>query len=173
MDLYIFIAYSKHHMQLRFSYDKKKVLQALRYHFVWQPEMRILLVVILCFDAATAVLYFIGKIRPEPFLLGSCIWLLFIVSVWYILPNSIYKRALTFQDTFHMIFKDEYIILENARGAVNWNWQQFTKFTESPNFFHLYFSPKSFFLVPKDNMSDEFKYELRILLNNKIMTEKK
>jgi len=143
-------------MQLRFSYDKKKVLQALRYHFIWQPEMRVLLVVILVFDAATAVLYFIGKIRPEPFLLGSCIWLLFIVSFWYILPNSIYKRALTFQDNFVMTFKDEYIILENVRGAVNWGWQQFTKFTESPNFFHLYFSPQIIFPGAKGQYERHF-----------------
>ena len=29
-------------MRISFSYDKKKVLQALRYHFIWQPEIRVI-----------------------------------------------------------------------------------------------------------------------------------
>jgi YcxB-like protein len=156
-------------MQLQFSYDKKKVLQGLRYHFIWQPELRVLLVVILAFDAATAILYFWGKIRPQPFLLGSCIWLLFLVSFWYLMPNTLYKRnQKTFGDTFLITFKSDYVFLENENGEVQWGWGQFTKFAESPNFFHLYFSPKSFFLVPKDNMVDEFKFDLRLLLSDKI-----
>lgn len=85
-------------MQLSFTYDKKKVLQALRYHFIWQPEIRILLILVIVFDIATAVLYMMGKIRPEPFLLGSFIWLLFIIAFWFILPTSIYKKAETFKD---------------------------------------------------------------------------
>ena len=159
-------------MQVHFVYEKKKVLQALRYHFIWQPEMRILLSLILVFDAVTAVLYFIGKIRPEPFLLGSCIWLLFIISFWYIMPGVIFRKNDTFKDKFTMDFNDGFVYLENTKGYVKWNWQQFTKFAESPNFFHLYFSPKSFFLIPKGNMSDEFKFDLRLLLNDKIKTGK-
>jgi hypothetical protein len=136
--------------------------------------MRMLLVVILAFDAATAILYFIGKIRPQPFLLGSCIWLLFLVSFWYIMPNTAYKRGeSTFKDSFLIIFKPDFIFLENRRGgSVEWNWGDFIKFAESPNFFHLYFSQKSFFLVPKDNMNDAFKFELRVLLSDKIKSTK-
>jgi hypothetical protein len=159
-------------MQLQFSYDKKKVLQALRYHFIWQPEMRILLVVILAFDAATAILYFIGKIRPEPFLLGSCIWLLFIISFWYIMPASIYRKNTTFKDTFTIIFRGDKVLLESTKGFAEWGWDEFVKYSESPNFYHLYFSSKSFFLIPKDNMKDEFKFELRLLLGEKIPNTK-
>jgi hypothetical protein len=159
-------------MQLKFDYDKKKVLQALRYHFIWQPEMRILLVVILAFDAATAILYFTGKIRPEPFLLGSCIWLLFIISFWYIMPGSIYKKNATFQDVFTIIFKGDGVVLRGTNAYAEWDWDGFSKFTESPNFLHLYFSSKSFFLVPKDNMTDEFKFDLRLLLSEKIKSTK-
>lgn len=156
-------------MQLQFTYDKKKVLQGLRYHFIWQPELRVLFVVILAFDLATAILYFIGKIRPQPFLLGSCIWLLFLVSFWYVMPNSVYKREeKTFKDTFLIIFRSDFIILENEKGYVKWAWGDFSKFTESPNFFHLYFTPKSFFLIPKDDMVDEIKFDLRLLLSDKI-----
>ena len=64
-------------MQTHFSYDKKKVLQALRYHFILQAEIRILLIMVIIFDIISAVLYMIGKVRAEPFLLGSFIWLIF------------------------------------------------------------------------------------------------
>jgi hypothetical protein len=160
-------------MRLEFSYNKKKVLQALRYHFIWQPEIRILLVLIIVFDVVSAVLFYAGKIRPEPFLLGSCIWLFFIISFWFILPGNIYRRAATFKDSFTIFFEDRFVRLSNERGYIEWEWRQFTKFAESPYFFHLYFSAKSFFLVPKDDMSDEFKYDLRLLLNDKIIRNRK
>ncbi|HRI22076.1 MAG TPA: YcxB family protein [Panacibacter sp.] len=155
-------------MQLSFTYNKKKVLQALRFHFIWQPEIRILLILVIVFDIASAVLYMIGKIRPEPFLLGSFIWLIFIISFWFILPNNIYKKSATFKNDFTVDFGTQIITLRNEKGYVEWEWQQFVKFFESPNFFHIYFSSKSFFLLPKDNMSDDFRHNLRILLNEKI-----
>jgi len=159
-------------MQLSFTYDKKKVLQALRYHFLFQPEIRIFFIIVIVFDIASAVLYIIGRIRPEPFLLGSLIWVLFLVSFWFILPNSIYKKSATFKDTFEIDFGNNFITLSNDRGFVEWEWKQFRKFFESPNFFHLYFSSKAFFLLPKDNMDDDFRHELRGLLNEKITVKK-
>jgi hypothetical protein len=155
-------------MQLSFSYDKRKVIQALRYHFIQRTEVRVLVVLVNVFAIGTAVLFYMQKIRPEPFLLGSVIWLLMIVSFWYILPNSIYKKAQTFQDSFTIHFRDEEVMLENQRGSVQWPWRTFSKFFESPHFFHLYFDAKSFFLVPKEDMSDDFRHELRGVLNNKI-----
>jgi hypothetical protein len=155
-------------MQLSFSYEKRKVIQALRYHFIQRPEVRVLVILVNVFAIGTAVLFYMKKIRPEPFLLGSVIWLLLIVSFWYLLPNSIYKKAATFQDSFTIFFKDDEIMLENSRGYVQWPWSKFSKFFESPHFFHLYFDSKSFFIVPKDNMTDDFRHELRGLLNNKI-----
>ena len=157
-------------MQLSFSYDKRKVLQALRYHFIWQPEIRILLILVIVFDIVSAVLYMIGKIRPEPFLLGSFIWLMFIVSFWFILPTSIYKKSATFKDNFIIDFENAAVTLQNDKGYVQWEWAKFVKFIESPNFFHLYFSAKSFFLLPKDNMDDDFRHDLRTLLHEKIIT---
>lgn len=155
-------------MQVKFTYDKKKVFQALRYHFLWQPEMRILLSLIIVFDVVTAVLYFLGKIRPEPFLLGSFIWILSLILFWYVMPATIYRKNDTFHDRFVMDFTGSGVHIENSRGQATWDWARFTKFNESPNFFHLYFSQKSFFIVPKDDMSDPFKFDLRVLLNEKI-----
>ena len=89
-------------------------------------------------------------------------------SFWYILPHTIYKRAATFQDSFIINFTDRAVLLENERGSIDWTWEKFSRYFESPHFFHLYFDSKSFFLVPKDDMAEEFKHELRALLNSKI-----
>lgn len=155
-------------MQHSFSYEKKKVIQALRYHFVQRPEVRVLIIMVNVFAILSAVLFYMKKIRPEPFLLGSLIWLLLMATFWYILPNSIYKKASTFRDSFIIGFTDAQVTLENERGSVQWPWKGFSRFFESPHFFHLYFDGKSFFLVPKEGMSDAFRHELRALLNSKI-----
>ena len=85
-------------------------------------------------------------------------------SFWYILPQSIYKRASTFKDQFTIFFNSVGVRLENDRGETQWEWKRFSKFFESPHFFHLYFDSKSFFLVPKEGMTEEFRHELRALL---------
>lgn len=159
-------------MQFSFTYDKKQVMQALRYHFIWQPEIRILLIFVIVFDILSAVLYIIGKIRPEPFLLGSFIWLMFIISFWFVLPGIIYRKSATFKDSFLIAFGANLITLQNERGHVQWEWKQFTKYFESPNFFHFYFSAKSFFLLPKENMTDEMKSQLRVILKEHIISKK-
>lgn len=155
-------------MQHSFSYEKKKVIQALRYHFVQRTEVRVLIIMVNVFAILSAVLFYMKKIRPEPFLLGSLIWLLLMATFWYILPNSIYKKASTFRDSFIIGFTDTRVTLENERGTVQWPWKTFSRFFESPHFFHLYFDGKSFFLIPKEGMSDAFRHELRGLLTSKI-----
>lgn len=155
-------------MQHSFQYDKRKVLQALRYHFIQRPEIRVLIILVNVFAIVSAVLFYMQKIRPEPFLLGSLIWLLMVAAFWFILPNTIYRRSSTFQDRFIAFFGDHEMVLENERGYINWGWDKFSKWFESPHFFHLYFDDKSFFLVPKEGMSESFRHELRALLRQKI-----
>lgn len=155
-------------MQHHFSYEKKKVIQALRFHFLQKQEIRILMILVNVFAIVAAILFYTKKIRPEPFLLGSFIWILLMASFWFFLPQSVYKRAATFQDSFKIDFNESEVRLENDRGYVNWSWNKFSKFFESPHFFHLYFDSKSFFLVPKEGMADDFRHELRAVLNEKI-----
>jgi hypothetical protein len=57
------------------------------------------------------------------------------------------------QDQFTIAFKDSGVTLENEKGYIHWDWIQFSHYFESPHFFHLYFSSKSFFMVPKDRKS--------------------
>lgn len=155
-------------MQLSFSYNKAKVIQALRYHFVQRPEIRLMLVLVNVFAIIAAILFYSKKIRPEPFLLGSLVWMFLMAAFWYFLPNSIYKKSATFQDQFIMNLNETAVVIETERGEVVWNWRKFTNFFESPHFFHLYFDTKSFFLVPKENISTELQHELRGLLNRNI-----
>lgn len=155
-------------MRFNFSYTKNKVLQALRYHFIAQTEIRVMFIVIIIFDLISAILYFNGKIRPEPFLIGAFIWFIFILSFWFFMPYTVYKRSATFSESFTIAFQPLYVSLENNKGRVEWEWNRFTRYFESPNFFHLYFSAKAFFLVPKENLNKDQQHELRIILNGHI-----
>lgn len=155
-------------MQFSFSYEKKKVIQALRYHFISRREIKVMMILVNVFAITAAILFYSQKIRPEPFLLGSLIWIAMMGGVWYILPYSIYKNASTFKENFIIAFTDENIQLDNERGYVTWQWGQFSRYFESPYFFHLYFDNKTFFLVPKENMGEAFMHELRALLQKKI-----
>lgn len=155
-------------MQFGFSYDKKKVLQALRYHFISRSEIKILMILVNVFAIGSAALFYFKRIRPEPFLLGATIWLMLMVSVWYILPYTIYRKTATFQDAFIINFGADQVHLENPKGYVDWPWSRFSHWMETPHFFHLYFDSRSFFLLPKDDISDNDRHELRSLLNSKM-----
>lgn len=155
-------------MKFSFAYDKKKVLQGLRYHFISRNEIRLLIILVNVFAIISAVLLYMKKINPEPFLLSSVIWLLLMITFWFVLPNTIYKKAATFKESFTIFFYDNYVRLESPRSHTDWTWNQFTNYFESPNFFHLYFSSKAFFLLPKEDMSSDFAHELRNLLKLKI-----
>ncbi|MBZ5858516.1 YcxB family protein [Flavihumibacter profundi] len=137
-------------MNISFSYDRKQVIQALRYHFFSLPEIRLLVILINLFTIVAAVLLYFKKISPFAFLLFSTLWMALMLAIWRILPNSIYKKAATFQDDFVMSINPDEIVLNTTRGTQLWPWQRFSKFLETPYFFHLYFDKRSFFLIPKD-----------------------
>jgi hypothetical protein len=60
-------------------------------------------------------------------------------------------------------------VLRTERGEKAWPWTVFSKFVETPFFFHLYFDPRSFFLVPTDAFKDfEERQAVRELLRSKI-----
>jgi hypothetical protein len=156
-------------MTIHFGYDKKQVIQALRYHFLTRPEIKILLIIINVFAIASALLFFFNIIQPMAFLLFSALWFLLMLVIWRILPRSIYRKAQTFQDDFSMTFQEDEVVLQNELGSKSWPWRVFSTFMESPYFFHLYFDSRSFFLVPKDAFKDISELqETRKLLKQKI-----
>jgi hypothetical protein len=155
-------------IRFSFSYDKKKVIQALRFHFIWQKDIKATLIIILIFDIISAVLFYSEVIRPEPFLLGSVVWLFFIVSCWFILPWSIYKKSATFKERFSISFSEDSVFLEGGNSQMRWDWKQIIHFRESPEFFHFYFTAKSFLIIPKSELTADHLSSLRKLINRKV-----
>jgi hypothetical protein len=156
-------------MHIAFGYDKKQVLQALRYHFLSRPEIKTLVILVNIFAILSAVLFAFKKIQGLSFLIFSFLWFSLMVVIWRILPASIYRGAVTFRDNFSMRFEEDGIELFNQRGSKTWPWTNFSHLLESPHFFHLYFDARSFFLVPKDAFSDvEQLQAVRNLIKEKI-----
>lgn len=140
--------------EIHIEYDKKQVLQALRYHFITRKEIKILLILVNVFAIASAVLLALKMIQPLSFLVFSGLWLLLMLAIWRILPMSIFNKSRTFQDDFSLRFQANGIELVNEKGVQQWHWSQFAHFVETPYFFHLYFDERSFFLIPKDAFPD-------------------
>ncbi len=156
-------------MNIEFSYDKRLVLQALRYHFISQLEIRIMIILVNVFAFSSALLFYLQKITPLAFLVGSFLWFLLMISFWFLLPGAVYKKASTFRDRFTMRFENEDFTVGNERGSRVWPWTSVTKFLETPHFFHLYFDRRSFFLVPKAALPGiDDVHELRTLLKEKV-----
>src|SRR5258707_12230961 len=94
-------------MTIHFSYDKRQVMQALRYHFISRPEMRIMLILVNVFALTCAVLYYFKKITPFAVLFGSFMWFFLMISFWFVMPEMVYRRAATFRDSFTMRLDEE------------------------------------------------------------------
>ena len=157
-------------MTIYFEYEKGQVLQALRYHFISRPEIRIMLIMVNVFAIGSIILYALGKITPMAFLVGSLLWIILMISFWFVLPGLVYKRAETFRHKFSMRFEDEGFTLEHERGSRSWPWTALKTYMESPHFFHLYYDSRSFFLVPKSGYRDKEEIsEMRTLLKENVV----
>jgi signal transduction histidine kinase len=156
-------------MRIEFTYNKKQVLQALRYHFLSRLEIRLMIILVNVFALASAILFYFRKILPFAFLAGSLLWFLLMISFWFLLPGMVYRRATTFKDHFIMTFEEESFSVGNERGSRSWDWKSVKNFLETPHFFHLYFDSRSFFLVPKNGFANADEvYEMRQLLKSKL-----
>lgn len=151
-----------------FTYQKPKVIQALRYHFITRKEIRIMVIAVNIFAIGSAILFFLKILSPTAFMIGSVLWFILMISFWFILPYSIYKKSKTFLDSFKVSLLEDDFMIENERGSKSWQWRSFTSLLESPHFFHLYFDAKSFFLVPKYAFEEEELNEARKMLKEKI-----
>lgn len=149
-------------MSVKIEYHSSAVLQALRFHFIKQTEIKALLVVVNVYAIATAVLLYYQKIRPELFLLGSFLWILLMLSFWYALPLYFYKKTNLFRFEWSFSFDAASASLTAEDASAHWKWSEVSHFFESPQFFHIYFGKKSFFLVPKSC----FTFEEQLLLRS-------
>ena len=150
-----------------FTYDKKKVIQALRFHFISRREIKFMIILVNVFAIASAAFYFLGYVTPVAFLMASGLWFIMMISFWFALPTIIYRRAATFKDSFIVRFEPQHMFLENNRGGKSWPWRSFSTFVESPHFFHLYFDSRSFFLIPKEAFRED-TFEVRKFLKEHI-----
>lgn len=151
-----------------FNYDKRKVIQALRYHFISRNEIKILMILVNVFALLSAGLFFFKKISPLAFLLSSALWFMMMILFWFLLPVIIYKKAATFRDRFKVTVNDEVFTLENERGSRSWNWNELSTWMETPHFFHLYFNARSFFIIPKDAFEGDNVYEARKVIKRNV-----
>ena len=151
-----------------FTYNKAKVIQALRYHFISRKEIKIMMVLVNVFAILSAALFFFKKISPLAFLLSSALWFIMMILFWYLLPNSIYRKSATFKDRFRAVLDQDSFEIENLRGSRAWEWKEFSSWMESPHFFHLYFNPRSFFIVPKEAFEGDEEHEARKIFAAKI-----
>jgi hypothetical protein len=154
-------------MSIEVSYQKVQVLEALRYHFIKQPEIKTLMIVVNLYAILTGILLFLKKIRPELFLLGSLLWIVLLLLFWFLMPTIFYKKTALFNYNWIFNFDNQKASLHSMQGEAAWNWEEVFHYFESPHFFHIYFSPKTFFLIPNDNMTLEVKQTIRAILNNK------
>jgi hypothetical protein len=151
-----------------FTYNKAKVIQALRYHFISRKEIKIMMVLVNVFAILSAALFFFKKISPLAFLLSSALWFIMMILFWYLLPNIIYRKSATFKDRFRAVLDQDSFEIENLRGSRAWEWKEFSSWMESPHFFHLYFNPRSFFIVPKEAFEGDEEHEARKIFAAKI-----
>ena len=151
-----------------FTYDKAKVIQALRYHFITRNEIKTMLILVNVFAIVSAALFFFKKISPIAFLISAVLWFTMMIAFWFFLPNLIYKKSATFRDKFKATLGEDLFTIENEKGNRSWSWNEFTTSMESPHFFHLYFDTRSFFIVPKDAFLDNDVQKARKVISGKM-----
>ena len=127
-----------------------------------------MMILVNVFAVSSAALFFFKKISPFAFLISSALWFIMMILFWFLLPTIIYKNAKTFKDRLRVILGDTNLTLENEKGSRNWNWSDFSIWMESPHFFHLYFSNRSFFIIPKEAFEGDSEHDARKILAEKI-----
>ena len=76
-----------------FTYNKQKVIQALRYHFISRREIKVMIILVNVFAILSAGLFYFKKISPFAFLISSVLWFSLMIIFWFLLPYMVYKRA--------------------------------------------------------------------------------
>ena len=152
-----------------FIYNKNKVIQALRYHFITRREIKVMIILINVFAILSAVLFYLKKIQPVSFLGFSVMWFILMIVFWFLLPQMVYKKSATFKDRLRVLLMDQELRIENEKGGQSWGWDKFSSWMESPHFYHVYFNTRSFFIIPKDAFEGDDVHEARRILKEKII----
>lgn len=151
-----------------FAYDKLKTIQALRYHFISRKEIKYLMVIVNLFAIISAALYYFKQISPLAFLFSSLLWFVMMILFWFLLPRMIYAKSASFKDKFKVEMNGISFSLIHEKADKTWEWNAFSTWMESPHFFHIYFNPRSFFLIPKDAFDTNGIEQARKILSDNI-----
>lgn len=155
-------------MTVAFGYDKPKVLQALRFHFINKKDIRLLLILVNIVAILSGVLFFMQKIQPTVFLLTSVMWIVLMILFWFLMPRMIYNRNRTFKDNFTVTIDNVNLTLAHEKGQRVWHYKDFINWFESPHFIHLYVGANAFFIIPKEPFAFEQLQEVREIFNTNI-----
>ena len=129
-------------MTCSFAYDKKQVIQALRFNFISRTEIRLLIIAVNVFAIGSLLAYLFIKISPFAFLLSSCLWLMLMIAIWWGMPWLVYRQTKAFQHSFTMHFQESGFELEHEGRGKSWNWDGLYRWTGTPHVFHLYFDAR-------------------------------
>lgn len=127
-----------------------------------------MMILVNVYAIVSAALFYMKIIKPLAFLLGSALWFILMILFWFLLPRLVYGKASIFKDRLRVSLNDKDFEIENNKGSRSWEWSSFSSWIESPYFFHLYFNPKSFFIIPKDAFEGDDEHEARRIFTAKI-----
>ncbi len=142
-------------MELQFQYDKQEVIDALRLHFMNRPEMKLfkgafVLMIVLAFIG-----YGMGLVTLKMVIWIFLLSIVLILLFWYILPYTVYRNAKTFREpTISLRWTKDGITIGTKGGESSLPWTRFNQILETKQFFYLYRTNKSFFLIPANAFPD-------------------
>lgn len=142
-------------MTLHFQYNRQEVINALRLHFMNRPEMKFFKIILICLLIFSFFGYFADFLTLQMLIWIFLFFVVMVLFFWYILPYSVYKKSKTFQETdIRLHWNADYLIIGTARGESALPWKRLSNITETRQFFYLYNSTKSFFLIPTNAFAD-------------------
>ena len=80
-------------MTIQFGYEKAQVLAGIAVSFYFQPEIRIMMILVNVFALASVLYLCIKKITPMAFFTSSSLWIVLMISFWFILPGMVYQQG--------------------------------------------------------------------------------
>jgi hypothetical protein len=136
-----------------YKYSKWEVIKALRYHFISKREIKYMVIVLNIFTIVTAILFAFKKISGDIFITCSFLWLLIFMLIWWGLPLIIWRKEETFKVNLSIAMDNGGLTITAPKGKQFWPWDKFSMFVNSPDFFYMYLSNSSFFLIPKSKFN--------------------
>lgn len=156
-------------MQVKFHYDKKAVINALRFHFLNRTETKVIRILFIIIFLLAIFGYLKDVVPYAVVVIVFLVIVMLTIVLWFILPNTIYKKARTFHEpSLELDFSEEGMSITTQMGGRRLPWQSFSRVLETAYFFYLYQNKNAFFLIPADAFTTPQNAEFRQLLQRHI-----